>query len=61
MPIVEVWTRKAGSRGTVVRDLSRAGVPQTIAKKITGHKTDAVYDRYSVTIEDTLAAWCRAH
>lgn len=31
--------------------------PQAIARKITGHKTEAVYDRYKiVTTEDTPAA-----
>ena len=33
----------------------RFGVPETIARKITGHKTRAMYDRYCIVAEDDLA------
>ena len=37
-----------------MRNLERAGVPRSVGMKLTGHKTEAVYRRYSVVSESDL-------
>lgn len=61
----KVWKtacRKAGVDGLLIHDLrrcaarnlSRAGVREQVAMKITGHKTPSMYRRYRIVDEDEL-------
>jgi integrase len=54
------WVRYKGPllhdfRRTAVRNFERAKVSRDIAKKITGHKTDAIYSRYNIVSDEDLA------
>ena len=46
-------------RRSAARNLIKMGVTKEIAKKITGHKTEAMFDRYAIQNTDDVATALR--
>jgi len=52
---------KKDLRRTAARNMIRGGVPQSIAKRVTGHRSDSMFERYDIaSMDDKLEALRKA-